>query len=84
MRKKSIVRLTDAERRQLRGVVGKRKGSSQKVRRARGCCSRRMWTTVRPGRPEDRGVNQPRDSSPHAEINGMTNRKVEDPSGGGR
>ncbi len=34
MRKKYIVRLTDAERRQLREVVGKLKGSSQKVRRA--------------------------------------------------
>jgi transposase len=34
MRKKYIVRLTDAERRQLRDVIGKPKGSSQKVRRA--------------------------------------------------
>lgn len=35
MQKKYIVRLTDAERRQLRDVIGKLKGSSQKVRRAR-------------------------------------------------
>jgi transposase len=34
MQKKYIVRLTDAERRQLREVIGKLKGSSQKVRRA--------------------------------------------------
>ena len=34
MQKKYLVRLTDAERRQLREVVGKLKGSSQKVRRA--------------------------------------------------
>jgi transposase len=34
MQKKFIVRLTDAERRQLREVIGKLKGSSQKVRRA--------------------------------------------------
>jgi hypothetical protein len=33
MRKKYIVRLTDAERWQLRDVIGKLKGSSQKVRR---------------------------------------------------
>jgi transposase len=34
MQKKFIVRLTDAERRQLREVVGKLKGTSQKVKRA--------------------------------------------------
>ncbi len=34
MQKKYIVRLTDAERRWLREVIGKLKGSSQKVRRA--------------------------------------------------
>jgi transposase len=34
MLKKYIVRLTDAERETLRGVVGKFKGSSQRVRRA--------------------------------------------------
>ena len=34
MLKKYIVRLTDAEREVLREVVGKFKGSSQKVRRA--------------------------------------------------
>jgi hypothetical protein len=34
MRKKYIVRLTDAERETLERIVGKLKGSSQKVRRA--------------------------------------------------
>ena len=34
MRKKYIVRLTDEERESLREVIGKLKGSSQKVRRA--------------------------------------------------
>lgn len=34
MEKKFIVRLTDAERRELREVVGKLKGTSQKVKRA--------------------------------------------------
>lgn len=34
MRKKLIVRLSDAERRQLREVVGKFLGTSQKVKRA--------------------------------------------------
>jgi hypothetical protein len=34
MQKKYIVRLTSTERRQLREVIGKLKGSSQKVRRA--------------------------------------------------
>jgi transposase len=34
MQKKYIVRLTDGERRQLQEVIGKLKGSSQKVRRA--------------------------------------------------
>ena len=34
MHKKYVVRLTDAERETLKGVIGKLKGSSQKVRRA--------------------------------------------------
>jgi len=34
MQKKFVVRLTDEEREQLRGVVGKLKGTSQKVKRA--------------------------------------------------
>ncbi len=59
MRKKYIVRLTDAERWQLRDVIGKLKGSSQKVRRVRmllkadaaqGGCGR-----AGVDRPEDRG-----------------------------
>lgn len=53
MLKKSVVRLTDAARIQLRDVIGKLKGSSRKVRRAQ-CSSRRMWT-VRGGPIERSG-----------------------------